>query len=668
MQKRYGLGRRSTFLLVTALVSACAIIATAYTLLRLRDEVIDRNREIASMYARAFEDHLTQSFNVIDLTLANVAADRQGRVELGALLRHATYLRSVAILNERGVVVDSTTPENIGVAIARGDFLPPLPQRRAILRAGPPWAGRDFHDGRPASADHPAPPDAQGLLPILRDVVLAGGQWLTVLASVNADYFLNFYGRSLPAEAGVVELLRYDGTLLLSSDVRRAPGIRSGSDAVLERVGNQEFGDFIETRADGRAMLTAYRASRAYPFIVAVYLDEAVALASWRREATRNTVVVLVVMAAALALASFYFVGLERVARQHDADLQLLRLRGAALEAADNAIIITDRQGVIEWANPAFAAISGYPLAEVIGRNPRDLIKSGVQSAATYRELWNTILAGRVWRGEMINRRKDGSLYPEDQTITPVRDAQGAVQYFIAVKQDITERKRHEQRVVELSRDLVVVQESARRRLSGELHDRTSPNLAAINLNLDIVTALLDGAAPVPKLTARLDDLRALVEDTASSIREISSELRPPVLDHAGLTEAIETYLRQFYRRTSIEVRFECAAAIERFAPPIESALYRIVQEALTNCAKHSRASSIILTLQVEAQRVVLTVSDNGCGFDPAGLGKTTHSSGLGTLTMREMIELIGGEFSIDSVPGEGTRVRAVVLLEGDAA
>ncbi|HST06802.1 MAG TPA: PAS domain S-box protein, partial [Gemmatimonadaceae bacterium] len=119
-----------------------------------------------------------------------------------------------------------------------------------------------------------------------------------------------------------------------------------------------------------------------------------------------------------------------------------LRLQGAALNAAANAIVITDRAGVIQWSNPAFSDLTGYTAVEAVGRNPRDLSKSDQHDQAFYKELWETILSGQVWRGEMINRRKDHRLYTEEQTITPVRDGQGAITHFIAVKQDTTERNR----------------------------------------------------------------------------------------------------------------------------------------------------------------------------------------------------------------------------------
>ena len=126
-----------------------------------------------------------------------------------------------------------------------------------------------------------------------------------------------------------------------------------------------------------------------------------------------------------------------------------LRVQVAALNATANAIAITNPEGTIQWANAAFAALSGYSVDEFIGHNPRELVKSGTQGQAFYQQLWDTILAGRVWRGEIVNRRKDGTQYTEEMTITPVRDPRGAIAHFIAIKQDVSDRKRAEARLAE---------------------------------------------------------------------------------------------------------------------------------------------------------------------------------------------------------------------------
>lgn len=129
------------------------------------------------------------------------------------------------------------------------------------------------------------------------------------------------------------------------------------------------------------------------------------------------------------------------ISARHQAESQLLLLK-TALETTANAVVITNRKSIIEWVNPAFSRLTGYTPQESLGKNPRDLVKSGLQDASFYKQLWDTLLAGQIWHGELINRRKDGSLYTEEMTITPILDDKGGISHFIAIKQDITERKR----------------------------------------------------------------------------------------------------------------------------------------------------------------------------------------------------------------------------------
>ncbi len=136
---------------------------------------------------------------------------------------------------------------------------------------------------------------------------------------------------------------------------------------------------------------------------------------------------------------------------------ETLHLQSTTLEAAANGIVITDRQGTILWVNPAFTRLTGYTAAEALGQNPR-ILKSDLQAPAFYHSLWNAILSGQVWHNdEIINRRKDGTLYTEEMTITPVRQTQGEISHFIAIKQDVTERKRAEREIKRLNRVYAVL-------------------------------------------------------------------------------------------------------------------------------------------------------------------------------------------------------------------
>ena len=130
--------------------------------------------------------------------------------------------------------------------------------------------------------------------------------------------------------------------------------------------------------------------------------------------------------------------------------LERIELQTAALEATANAVVITDRDGRMEWVNRAFTDLTGFSLEEVLGETPR-LLKSGIQNDFCYEKMWETILGGHVWRGELSNRRKDGTIYVEEQTITPVMGTDGTIRHFVAVKQDVTQRRQTEERIRHLA-------------------------------------------------------------------------------------------------------------------------------------------------------------------------------------------------------------------------
>jgi len=217
--------------------------------------------------------------------------------------------------------------------------------------------------------------------------------------------------------------------------------------------------------------------------------------------------------------------------------------------------------------------------------------------------------------------------------------------------------RREQERVRELSGRLVEVQEAERRELSAELHDRTSPQLAAIQINLAMLNTLLTGRE-TEDVRALLDDTAGLVADTTIGIREISSNLRPTVLDDGGLLPALAGYAEQFAQRTGVAVQLDTKKATSTLTPAVQSSLFRIVQEALTNCAKHAKARNVTIELGTDdANHVSLLIADDGVGFDL----ERHSSSGLGLLTMRERAEFHGGRFSLETSPGHGARIRVLL-------
>jgi signal transduction histidine kinase len=206
-----------------------------------------------------------------------------------------------------------------------------------------------------------------------------------------------------------------------------------------------------------------------------------------------------------------------------------------------------------------------------------------------------------------------------------------------------------------LSRRLVDVQESERRRFSRELHDQVGQNLTALSINLDILKTQLPGGNAALRL--RLEDAGTLLESTAASIENVMAELRPPMLDDYGLLPALQWYANDFARRTGIAVAVVGEESGERLAQAAEIALFRIVQEALNNVAKHAHAANVRIELERTCAELTVTVADDGIGYGATPANAARRRSGLGMVTMRERTQAVGGQFEIGPAPIGGTRV-----------
>ncbi|MGH8639411.1 MAG: ATP-binding protein, partial [Burkholderiales bacterium] len=210
-----------------------------------------------------------------------------------------------------------------------------------------------------------------------------------------------------------------------------------------------------------------------------------------------------------------------------------------------------------------------------------------------------------------------------------------------------------------LSRRHVDVQESERRRFSRELHDQVGQNLTALSINLDILKSQLPHGNE--GLHSRLEDAGTLLESTAATIENVMAELRPPMLDDYGLLPALQWYANDFVRRTGIEVEVQGKETTARLAQSSEIALFRIVQEALNNVAKHAHASKVSITLEHTDEQLLMTIADDGVGYGTATGSAARRRAGLGMVTMRERTQAVGGQFEIGPAVGGGTRVNVRV-------
>lgn len=220
----------------------------------------------------------------------------------------------------------------------------------------------------------------------------------------------------------------------------------------------------------------------------------------------------------------------------------------------------------------------------------------------------------------------------------------------------------HEAERETLRRQLAAVEENERRRLARELHDQLGQHLTALTLGLDEVVGLLPGDSPaLPRLTSLLRLTNLLTRD----VRYLALELRPPELDDVGLESAIATYVEKWTSRFDIAVDFEVTGTGNIPTGEASSTVYRIVQEALTNVAKHSAARQVSVILELAPQAVRLIVEDDGRGFDVASRRVTARAERrLGLAGMEERSTLLGGTLQIESAPGEGTTLFVSLPVE----
>lgn len=212
-----------------------------------------------------------------------------------------------------------------------------------------------------------------------------------------------------------------------------------------------------------------------------------------------------------------------------------------------------------------------------------------------------------------------------------------------------------EHRLRLLSHRLFEVKENERRRLARELHDRVGANLTALSLNLKMLRGEM-AADGLRQANARLDDCEAILDQTDLLVRDVLADLRPPGLDELGLAAALTEHARQAAGRGGFSAAVSSAEGMARLPPATEITLFRIAQEALTNVAIHAQATAATLTLESGPDTVVLTIADNGRGFDTGAPPKEPRAS-LGLVNMRERAESAGGTLRVESAPGQGTRV-----------
>jgi PAS domain S-box-containing protein len=382
----------------------------------------------------------------------------------------------------------------------------------------------------------------------------------------------------------------------------------------------------------------------------------------------------------------------------------MLRVQNVALEAAANGIVITDIGGKIRWTNPAFTKMTGYAAEEVVGRDP-SILKSGVHPPEFYRALWTTVAAGDPWYGEMTNRRKDGSLYVEEQTIALVRSSAGDITHFIAIKQDVTERRRVEAQLVEAKEAAEAAARAKAEFLANTSHELRTPLNAVLGFSELLLETDLDarqhGMLETIQQSGEL--LLALINDLLDLSKLEAGRLELD-LHLVELEPLFATAIAQVAPR-ALEKRLELLWTIDPAVPAWIVAdglrLSQIVLNLVGNAAKftdrgevsvHVELASVVTSTASatsstsvpgptgakqtprpgEPIRLRVTVQDSGLGIPQdrrdrlfqkfaqldASSTRRFGGTGLGLAITKALVERMGGRVEVESegVPGRGSR------------
>ncbi|MBV7535389.1 PAS domain-containing protein [Duganella sp. sic0402] len=357
------------------------------------------------------------------------------------------------------------------------------------------------------------------------------------------------------------------------------------------------------------------------------------------------------------------------------------RLRAMqVLDSIGEAVLVCDAERNIVSVNHAFVTLTGYPVEEALGRNPRFLGRPGAHDAGYHAEAMRQLREQGQWSGDVFNRRRDGSPYTAKMSLTVMRGEDGAISHFIGVFSDVTAQRavdaallrwsreldaRVAERTAELSESreqlrklaehLETIKEEERKRIARDIHDELGQNLLALRIDMSLLSQRT--GARHPRLHQRVNAALDNVDATIRSVRGIMNELRPPVLD-LGLPAALEWQAAEFRKRSGLACALtlpdesDCA----NLAPETAIVLFRGLQEALSNVRRHAGASRVEIVLARTPGRLALSVADDGVGM-AADQGQRGGDA-FGLISMAQRVAAQGGSLLIDSPPaGCGCRL-----------
>jgi len=338
-------------------------------------------------------------------------------------------------------------------------------------------------------------------------------------------------------------------------------------------------------------------------------------------------------------------------------DFEKINLLNQAVVQSPESIVVTNAMGEIQFANPAFTKLSGYTQKEALGKTHR-LLKSDKHDSTFYKNLWQTILKGETWEGELVNKKKDGSNYLVKANISPVKNKAGLITNFVSVQEDITEKRKLERDFINAFID---AQEQEKISFGEDLHDGISQILSAESMYIEVLNKL--NKSDDKRITEALDKIRTLNLDAINDARGIAHGLMSKQLKENGLIMAINHICNDYNQSRKIKFNFIADDLIEdEISKEIKINLFRIAQEISTNIVRHSGAKNSEITLaKTNLNQLQLIIKDDGVGIDLEKMKREHKGAGLKNIERR--VSLLNGKLNLETAPNQGTCYTIVVPL-----
>lgn len=656
---------RPIYLLAALTIVAIAMLVTSF-LFNLRARDLARAHRENNSLARMLMEQTEQSFSNADLALRGVQDRLQTpygiqlgldgplvRLLLNTRIAGSPQVAKIFVADANGLVANSSDPETtLHRSVSDEEYFKLL--------------SRDRETGLFISRPAKNQVNGNWQLHLVRRIDGPDGTFRGIVAAaIDLKHFEQFYDYMEQDLLRPIGLYMNDGTLIASLPHREqdmgkpAPELQG----IRFELTNEDLRQFSHRNADDSRRGFALGYVKGFPFLVSVTSNDAETLSSWRESA-------ITVVAGTLLVSFFIIVAAALLAIEQRREASL----NSALQEADDryrltidsvmdAIVSVDQEQNIVMFNLAAEHMFGVSAADIIGKPLASLMPLGRRDAHTghVRSFMNSSVPSRGMgeKVDIFGLRADGSEFPLESAISQTM-IDGKPQ-LTAVLRDVTERHRKDadlrrvnSELRQLSISLQSVREEERTRISRELHDELGQQLTGLKLETTwLSTRLREGRQPEPGM---LDAMREMLDGTILSVRRISTELRPRILDDLDLAEAVCWQVEELTKRSNLQAVCNLPAAEFVRDDTLATALFRIVQEALTNVARHANADRLDISFVRDGDELVLRVHDSGKGFVHDENGR-----GIGLISMRERATAVDGKFTITSAPGLGTTIEVRV-------